>query len=170
MALAAAMSATSAGWPAGIAARWLIALSPYLPLLVNISVLSEYSSIECRFTAFQGGAALAGRDLLDLFTIPVRRDNDESDCGRLRGVSHADRPGLGRRLDLIRHRLRARHDRHQPAPAQAVLRRSARRGHRLPGGGGQTRQRMARLRPRRRQIYRAGVGGARIGQTRPSGA
>src|SRR5436305_1643314 len=36
MALAAAMSATSAGWPCGMPARWVIAFNPYLPLLVSI--------------------------------------------------------------------------------------------------------------------------------------
>src|SRR5580692_7228592 len=37
IAFAAAMSATKAGWPVGIPARCTIALSPYLPLLVNIA-------------------------------------------------------------------------------------------------------------------------------------
>ena len=37
MLLTAAMSATRDGWPGGLPARWIIAFSPYLPLLVSIA-------------------------------------------------------------------------------------------------------------------------------------
>ena len=51
MALAAAMSATSAGWPGGMPARCTIAFSPYLPLLVSIASSIAVPAPESRVAA-----------------------------------------------------------------------------------------------------------------------